>query len=136
MAVIGPTIIHEMTGAAPIRLGGGLAVGAALAQGNTYRERIQIPTGCVSVSLRFKMTVTGGTPTAQIVPQTANIRPPDLAVSSVTTGLTAATNVVTATELLHTYTCLGDEIVDVVIDTTGASAAGTIVYADVYTKLA
>lgn len=121
-----------------MRLKGTLAVGATLTNGDTYRNRIYLPPGQVStLSARVKLTVSGGTPTVQLVPQTANIRPDglDTTVSSVTTGLTAATNLTNGAEAVHTLTVLGDEVVDVVVDVTGASAAGTVTYVDLYCKM-
>ena len=135
MAVFGPTVINDQTVGGSNRLGGKLAVGAVLAQGNTYRERIRVGGNILSIDVRAKMAVSGGTPTVQLVPSTATIYGNDLTVSDVTTGLTTATNLVNATEANHAYTPKGENFIDVVVDTTGGSAAGTITYIDVNSRI-
>lgn len=131
MAVVGPTLIHDLTPGGSVRLRGGLAAAATIANGNTYRERLALPPNAGTINLRFKMDVSAGTPTIQLVPQTANIERDSLTVSSVTTGLTSATSVVDDTELVHSYTSKGERVVDVLLDATPASAAGTVTYCDV-----
>lgn len=131
MTVVAATQISDSTMSGMMRMRGNLAAGAVLAQGNTYRERIRMPSSGASIDVRAKMTVTGGTPTIQLVPQTADKMANDLTVSDATSGLTAATNLVTATEATQGYTPKGEMFIDVVIDCTGGSAAGTVVYVDV-----
>lgn len=131
----GPTYICDLTNGGHERLTGKLAAGLAITNDNIYRERLRLPPYAVSVDVRFKMTVSGGTPTVQVVPQTANIMGDDKTVSSVTTGLTTATNLSSGTEALHSYTLKGERFADVVLDATGASAAGTLTYCDVSVKL-
>jgi hypothetical protein len=136
MSVIGPTVIHDVTVGGSIRMVGKLAVGAVLVNGNTYRERCRAAANIVAFEIRAKMTVTGGTPTVQAVAETANIYGNDLTVSDATSGLTAATALVTATEANHAYTPpKGETFIDIVIDCTPASAAGTITYIDVLTRI-
>lgn len=131
MAVVGPTISYDFSQGGTNRLGGSLAASATISNGNSYRERLVIPSHATSIDVRLKMTVSGGTPTVQLVPQTANLTVPSLTVSSVTSGLTTATDLVTGTEAVHSYTPGGEQLVDVVLDATGASAAGTLTYCDV-----
>ncbi len=135
MAVFGPTVIHDQTAGGGQRLRGGLAATSVLAQGNTYRERIRLSANCLDIHVRAKMAVSGGTPTIQIVPSTANINGNDLTVSDATAGITAATNLVNNTEATQAYTPFGETFVDVVIDTTGGSAAGTLTYVDVFSRV-
>ena len=135
MAVVGPTIHYNFAAGGNNRLGGSLAAGATIANGNTYRERLVLPPNAIGVDVRAKMAVSGGTPTIQLVPQTPNQTVPSLTVSDTTSGLTAATNLVSNTEAMHSYTPNGEQLIDVVLDSTGASAAGTMTYCDVVVQL-
>src|SRR5712664_1618225 len=136
MAAIGPTVIHDCTAGGALRARGKLAVGQVLVQGNTYRERFRAAANLVAFEVRAKMAVTGGTPTIQAVAETANIFGNDTTISDATSGVTGATNLVNNTEANHAYTPPKDEtFIDVVIDVTGGSAAGTITYVDVLTRL-
>src|SRR5258708_34200831 len=135
MAVFGPTVIHAQTVGGSNRLKGVLAAGKVLATGQTYRERIRCAGNILSIDIRCKMTVTGWTPTVQLVPQTANIFGNDLTVSDTTSGLTGATALSSGVEANHSYTPKAENFIDVVIDTTPATAAGTITYVDVTPRI-
>src|SRR3990167_6209290 len=115
MSVVGPTLIYELDAGGSVRLGGSLAAGATLTNGNTYRERLRVPTRATGVDVRTKINVSGGTPTVQLVPQTADIHGPNLTVSSVTSGLTTATNIPDDTEAIHSYTPSAEPFIDVVV---------------------
>lgn len=132
MSATAATIIHDLTMQGSIRMRGNFLVGASLAQGNTYRERVRMPASAASIDVRVKAAVSGGTPTVQIVPQTANIMTNDLTISDTSSGLTAATNITNNTEVTQGYTPKGEMMIDIVIDCTGGSAAiSSITYVDV-----
>jgi hypothetical protein len=136
MSAIGPSLIHDVTAGGALRAKGNLAAGSVLVQGNTYRERFRAAANLVAFEVRAKMAVSGGTPTVQAVAEQASIQGNDLTVADATSGLTAATSLVNNTEANHAYTPpKGETFIDVVIDVTGGSAAGTITYVDVLTRI-
>lgn len=134
MTVNPATMIFDQTMQGMLRVRGSLAAGTALAQGSSYRERMRMPASAASIDVRVKMAVTGGTPTVQLVPQTADKMANDLTVSDATSGLTAATNITNNTEVTQQYIPKGEMFIDVVIDCNGGSAAGTLTYVDVGVK--
>jgi hypothetical protein len=136
MAVLGPTIIHDVTVGGSIRAAGKLAAGSVLANGNTYRERFRAAANIVAFEVRAKCNPVTGTPTIQIVAETANIVGNDLTVSDATSGLTAASTLAANTELNNAYTPpKGETFIDIVVDCTAGSNACTIVYIDVLTRI-
>lgn len=130
MSTIGPTVVQDASCGGSLRVLTDLAAGATIANGNVYRARFSVP-NAHRLNVRVKMSVSGGTPTVQWVPQTANIGAPDLTVSDAAAGVASATNLVDATEALAQYTMNGERVVDLVIDAQGASAAGTLTSVDV-----
>jgi hypothetical protein len=88
--------------------------------------------GCESINVRFKATVVN-TPSFAIIPQDGSVGDDDGETSDVTTGVTAAANITSATETIKSYTLLGERFVDVVI-TNAAGDTATITFVDVYVK--
>lgn len=126
-----PTVYQRLEEGAPLRVLTDLAASTTLTNAHIYHARFVVPPFVNKMTAVVKCAVSGGTPTAQLIPQTADINPPDLTVSNRTTGLTTATNLSDGTAAAHSLTLLGEKVVDLVIDSTGASAAGSVTYIDV-----
>ncbi|KKM07421.1 hypothetical protein LCGC14_1734110 [marine sediment metagenome] len=113
------------------RCKGALAVGEVAGNSVTLRERFMVD-GCESINVRYKGSSITGDPQFQIIAQDPTVADDDGSTSNVGTGLTAAVTVTTS-EVIKSYTILGERYIDVVI-TSDANDAVTVTYVDVYVK--
>ena len=110
---------------------GALAVAQVAGNSVTIRERFMVD-GCESINVRYKGESITGDPQFQIIAQDPTVGNDDGTTSNVGTGQTAAATVTTS-EVIKSYTILGERYVDVVI-TSDANDAVTVTFVDVYVK--
>ncbi|KKK85152.1 hypothetical protein LCGC14_2776150 [marine sediment metagenome] len=113
------------------RCKGALAVGEVAGNSVTIRERFMVDGG-ESINVRFKGSSISGDPQFQIIAQNPTVGKDDGTTGDVGTGQTAAATVTTS-EIIHSYTILGERYIDVVIVSDGNDAV-TVTYVDVSVK--
>ena len=110
---------------------GALAATTVLGNSTTTRERFLVD-GCESINVRYKGSSITGDPQFQIISQDATTLFDDGDVNDVGTGQTAAVTVTTS-EVIKSYTILGERYIDVVI-TCDSGDVVTVDFVDVYVK--
>ena len=122
--------INLSTGGAH-RCVGALAATTVVGNSITARERFFV-NGCNSINVRYKGSSITSDPTLQIVAQDATTLNDDGDVNNVGTGQTASATITTS-EVLVSYTILGERYIDVVVISDSGDAV-TMDFVDVYVK--
>ena len=122
--------IHLSRGGAH-RCKGALAATTVVGNSITARERFFVE-GAESINVRYKGSSITSDPTLQLVAQDPTVEDDDGSVANVGTGLTAAATVTTS-EVIKSYTLLGERYVDVVVISDSGDVV-TMDFVDVYVK--